>query len=202
MVNDFILENYEHKISCHAQIGGIESCMITRGPDSGIDISVINTGGGLRFRVISGNGLDIADAFYNQFCLSSMNPMGTLLPADGNAGEWLRSSGFMRSRFLGSSPIKGHIPTSVESVHQPDPKRGKPHRKRNILHIPVPAAHCTGKRNPFPGARGGEVVQHGNRSVATLPALKPQCIYEKNTDHRIRSHADCGRLFRSQGDNS
>lgn len=123
MVNDFILENYEQKISCHAQIGGIDSYLVNNGPSAGTDISVFNTGGGLRFRVMSGNGLDIADAFFNQFCLSSMNPMGPLVTA-GGPYPGLTRSGFMKSWFGKEKPDRRYMATSVESVRQPDPQRG------------------------------------------------------------------------------
>lgn len=123
MVNDFILENYEQKISCHAQIGGIDSYLVNNGPGSGSDICAFNTGGGLRFRVMSGNGLDIADAFFNQFCLSSMNPMGPIVTA-GDTGQEQSHSGFMKSWFGERKPDRRHIATSVESMRQPDPQRG------------------------------------------------------------------------------
>jgi hypothetical protein len=44
------------------QLGGIETSVLDNGPGRGVRIAWVNTGGGLRYKVVIDRGLDIADA--------------------------------------------------------------------------------------------------------------------------------------------
>ena len=46
-----------------AQVGGIDSYVIDEGPARGVRALCVNTGGGLRYRVLVDRGLDIDQAF-------------------------------------------------------------------------------------------------------------------------------------------
>ena len=76
MNNNFLLESYEDKISNYSQIGGIELATIRGGTGDGTQIAWFNTGSGLRFKVVIDYGLDIADAFINQYGLAWISPFG------------------------------------------------------------------------------------------------------------------------------
>ena len=45
-----------------AQLGGIETSVLDNGPGRGVRVAWVNTGGGLRYKVVIDRGLDIADA--------------------------------------------------------------------------------------------------------------------------------------------
>ena len=54
--------NWQDKVGNYTQIGGIETSVLDNGPGRGTRIAWVNTGSGLRYRVIIDRGLDIADA--------------------------------------------------------------------------------------------------------------------------------------------
>jgi hypothetical protein len=64
------LKNWKNKISNHAQLGGIETSVLDNGAGRGTRIAWINTGTGLRYKIVIDWGMDIADAFYNQYSLA------------------------------------------------------------------------------------------------------------------------------------
>lgn len=129
--NNFLLESYEDKISNSSQIGGIELATIRGGTGDGTQIAWFNTGSGLRFKVIIDYGLDIADAFINQYGLAWINPFGSvvsrmyihsgyynvggLLTTNGSKGSDIRTWDMQISRY----------PATIESVLQPNPLRGE-----------------------------------------------------------------------------
>ena len=126
------------KVSNHFQIGGIETAVLDNGLSRGVRIAWINTGGGLRYRVVIDRGLDIADAFYNQHSLAWLSHAGVSSPRPDcdHDFEWLRtfSGGLLTT--CGLSHIGGpendeygrrglhgrisNIPAMLESVIQPD----------------------------------------------------------------------------------
>ena len=57
--------NWQNKVNNTAQIGGIETSVLDNGPGKGTRIAWVNTGTGLRYKVVIDRGLDIVDAFYN-----------------------------------------------------------------------------------------------------------------------------------------
>jgi len=52
------------------QAGGIESYVFADGEAFGTRALLVNTGGGLRYRVLPDRGLDIDQAFFNQHSLA------------------------------------------------------------------------------------------------------------------------------------
>ncbi|KPL20644.1 MAG: hypothetical protein AMJ75_11500, partial [Phycisphaerae bacterium SM1_79] len=58
--------SWRNKVGNHLQIGGIETSVLDNGPGRGTRIAWVNTGAGLRYKVVIERGLDIADAFYNR----------------------------------------------------------------------------------------------------------------------------------------
>ena len=86
---------WKDKISNHVQIGGIETSVIDDGLGRGVRIAWVNTGSGLRYKLVIDRAMDIADAFYNQHSLAWMSHGGITLPDQAvNSGiEWLRTFG-------------------------------------------------------------------------------------------------------------
>jgi hypothetical protein len=134
---------WKDKISNHAQIGGIETSVIDNGPGRGVRIAWVNTGSGLRYKLVLDRAMDIADAFYNQHSLAWISHGGITAP-DQNANngiEWLRSFGGGLLTTCGLSHVGGgeedeygkrglhgrisNIPAEVISIDQPDPMGGK-----------------------------------------------------------------------------
>ena len=125
-----------------AQVGGIERYQIDDGPARGVQALCVNTGGGLRYRILAGRGLDIDQAFFNEHSLSFLTHAG-VNPAtramDGGL-DWLRSffGGLLTScgpfntgapvtdggEKLGLHGTHSNTAASIEMVKQPDPHRG------------------------------------------------------------------------------
>jgi hypothetical protein len=134
---------FDHKISHHAQLGGIETAVLDNGPARGSRIAWINTGSGLRFKVMLDRAMDIADAFYNQHSLGWMHGVGVRPPQlNGDKGiDWLTSFGGGMLTTCGLTHVGGpesdefgdrglhgpisNTPAELESIIQPDPVMGK-----------------------------------------------------------------------------
>jgi hypothetical protein len=130
--------NWQDKVGNCAQIGGIETSVLDDGLGKGTRIAWVNTGGGLRYKVVIDRGLDIVDAFYNQYSLAWLSDAGVTAPRpDANRGlEWLYSfaGGLLTTCGLthvggpetdefGERGLHGrisNIPAAVESVVQPN----------------------------------------------------------------------------------
>ena len=80
---------WKGKISNHAQLGGIETSVIDNGAGRSTRIAWINTGSGLRYKVVIDRAMDIADAFYNQYSIAWLSNLGVSRP------EPLHEEGFM-----------------------------------------------------------------------------------------------------------
>jgi hypothetical protein len=131
------------KISNHAQLGGIETSVIDNGAGRGTRIAWINTGTGLRYKVVLDRAMDIADAFYNQHSLTWLSHLGVSAPQlfSQRGLDWLRTFGGGLLVTCGLSHMGGpeedsygerglhglisNIPAELESVIQPDPAIGK-----------------------------------------------------------------------------
>lgn len=131
------------KISNHAQIGGIETSVLDNGTGRGTRIAWINTGTGLRYKVVLDRAMDIADAFYNQHSLAWLSHLGITPPQPfSHQGiDWLRTFGGGLLVTCGLSHIGGpeadswgerglhglisNSPAEIESIIQPDPAKGK-----------------------------------------------------------------------------
>lgn len=136
-------ENWKDKISHPSQLGGIETSVLDNGAGRGTRIAWINTGTGLRYKVVIDRAMDIGDAFFNEHCLSWVSHLGTASPQPfSHRGiDWLRtfSGGLMVTCGLshfgppesdedGERGLHGLIsnqPAEIESVVQPDPLQGK-----------------------------------------------------------------------------
>ena len=137
------LRGWQEKVNNYAQIGGIETSVLDNDLGRGTRIAWVNTGAGLRYKVIIDRGLDIVDAFYNQYGLAWLSHAGvTARRPDANRGlEWLYSfaGGLLTTCGLthvggpetdefGERGLHGRIsnlPGRVESIVQPELAAGK-----------------------------------------------------------------------------
>lgn len=134
---------WKDKISNPMQLGGIETSVLDNGPGNGVRIAWINTGTGLRYKVVIDRGMDIADAFFNAHSLAWISHAGVVAPQPfSNKGiDWLRTfaGGLLTTCGLshiggpesdenGSRGLHGNysnIPAEIISIQQPDPINGK-----------------------------------------------------------------------------
>lgn len=126
-----------------AQAGGIEAYVIDEGPARGVRALCVNTGGGLRYRVLVDRGMDIDQAFFNQHSLSFLTHKGVTPPTRGldRGLDWLKSfaGGLLTScgpfnigppgtdagEELGLHGTHSNTGATIESVRQPDPHAGR-----------------------------------------------------------------------------
>jgi len=134
---------WTNKVCNPAQVGGIETSVLDNGLGKSVRIAWVNTGSGLRYKVVIDRALDIADAFHNQHSLAWLSHAGVTAPRpDANRGlEWLHGFGGGLLVTCGLTHIGGpesdgdeerglhgrvsNIPASVESIIQPDPIAGE-----------------------------------------------------------------------------
>lgn len=134
---------WNNKVSNHRQLGGIETAVIDNGHGKGNRIAWINTGSGLRFKVVIDRTMDIADAFYNQHSLAWISHLGITSPNPSatRGTNWLDSFGGGLLTTCGLTHVGGpeedehgsrglhdrisQIPATIESIIQPDPKADK-----------------------------------------------------------------------------
>jgi hypothetical protein len=127
-----------NEVNNHHQIGGIETSVLDNEPGRNVRIAWINTGSGLRYKVVIDRALDIADAFYNQYSLVWLSHTGITSPRPDSDRdvEWLSTfcGGLLTTCGLshiggpekdedGSRGVHGKIsntPVTLESVIQPD----------------------------------------------------------------------------------
>ncbi len=126
-----------------AQFGGIETSVLDNGPGRGVRIAWVNTGGGLRYKVVIDRGLDIADAEFLGQSLTWHSLTGVTAPsfAYHEGLDWLR--GFYGGLLVSCGPFNvgspfeedgelfglhgSHSNTAaiVESIVNPNPRRGQ-----------------------------------------------------------------------------
>lgn len=143
MSNNSERYHWKDKISNPAQIGGIETAILDNGLGRGTRIAWVNTGTGLRYKVVIDRAMDIADTFYNQYSLAWLSNAGTMPPerfSDKGMG-WIRNFGGGLLTTCGLSHIGGpekdtsgerglhgqisNTPAEIISIVQPDPAIGK-----------------------------------------------------------------------------
>lgn len=135
--------SWNNKISNPLQLGGIETSVLDNGTGKGTRIAWINTGTGLRFKVVLDRAMDIAEAFFNQHSLAWISQAGITPPQTfSNKGiDWLKTFGGGLMVTCGLDHVGGpesdeygerglHGPVSniaaeIESIIQPDPVAGK-----------------------------------------------------------------------------
>ncbi|GAB3316129.1 aldose 1-epimerase family protein [Larkinella ripae] len=136
-------QNWHNKLSHPSQWGGIETAVLDNGAGRGTRIAWINTGTGLRYKVVIDRAMDIADAFYNQHGLAWISHVGITSPQpfSDQGIDWLRTftGGLLTTCGLthvggpeaddyGNRGLHGEIsnlPAEIESIIQPDPALGK-----------------------------------------------------------------------------
>ena len=130
------------KISNHCQLGGIETSILDNGAGKGVRIAWVDTGSGLRFKVVLDRGMDIAEAFYNKHSLAWISHAGVTSPdqsvtsgtnwSNGFGGGLLTTCGLThtgdpeRDEYgqRGTHDRISHISAMVESIVLPDLKKG------------------------------------------------------------------------------
>lgn len=142
MPNADAIHNGKDKISNVAQIGGIEISVLENGLGRGTRIAWINTGNGLRYKLVIDRAMDIAEAFYNDQSLAWLSNAGSIHPdrfSDGGMG-WIRNFGGGLLTTCGLSHIGGpeedefgarglhgrisNTPAEIVSIIQPSPMDG------------------------------------------------------------------------------
>jgi hypothetical protein len=126
-----------------AQAGGIERYVLDDGAGRGVRALCVNTGGGLRYRLLVDRGLDVDQAFFHQHSLAFLTHRGPSAPAGGleRGIDWLKTfpGGLLTScgpfnvgapsTDAGEElPLHGphsNTPAEIESVVQPDPHAGR-----------------------------------------------------------------------------
>jgi hypothetical protein len=134
---------WSDKVGHVSQVGGIETAVFDNGVSRGIRVAWINTGSGLRFKVLLDRAMDIADASYNQYNLSWLSHAGFTPPQPftDRGLDWLRTFGGGLVTTCGLSHVGGpekdehgergihgnisNIPAELVSIVQPDPTVGK-----------------------------------------------------------------------------
>ena len=129
---------WKNKVGNHCQIGGIETSVLDNGPGRGSRIAWVNTGSGLRYKVVIDRCLDIAESFYNQYSLAWISHGGVSRPnpAGSKGLEWLYGFGGGVLTTCGLTHIGGpesdeagerglhgrisNLRANVESIVQPD----------------------------------------------------------------------------------
>ncbi|MDG1279162.1 MAG: aldose 1-epimerase family protein [Algoriphagus sp.] len=132
------LGSWKHKLSNTQQIGGIETSILDNGPGKGTRIAWVNTGTGLRYKVVLDRGMDIVDALFNENSLAWISHAGITAPQPfSNQGiDWLRtfaggllttcglsSMGPPNEDETGSRGLHGRYsnsPAELISIRQPD----------------------------------------------------------------------------------
>jgi hypothetical protein len=136
-------QKWHDKISNPAQLGGIETAVLDNGIGRGTRIAWINTGTGLRYKVIIDRAMDIADAFYKENSITWLSHPGITAPVYFlNEGvNWLKTFGGGLLTTCGLTHVGGpendsfgtrglhdqisNLPAEIESIIQPDPARGR-----------------------------------------------------------------------------
>jgi hypothetical protein len=134
---------WRDKVGNPSQLGGIETSVLDNGAGRGTRIAWINTGTGLRFKVIVDRAMDIADAFYNQHSLTWLSHGGITSPQpfSHRGMDWIRTFGGGLLTTCGLDHVGGpeadqhgerglhglisNTPAEIESIIQPDPVKGK-----------------------------------------------------------------------------
>src|ERR1051326_3001587 len=125
------------------QLAGIESYILDHGESRGVRARWVNTGAGLRYRILADRGLDIDQAFFNQHSLTFLTHKGPTPPSRAldRGADWLKGfpGGLLTScgpfnigppttdqgEELGLHGTHSNTPANIEIIVQPDIRRGK-----------------------------------------------------------------------------
>ncbi|MEM8966213.1 MAG: aldose 1-epimerase family protein [Bacteroidota bacterium] len=137
-----ISSDWTDKVANSFQLGGIETAVLDNGAGRGIRIAWVNTGSGLRYKVVLDQAMDIVDAFFQQHSLVWLSHGGITYPqTSANQGmRWLKTFGGGLLTTCGLTHIGGpesdeygerglhgeisNTPVEIESVIQPDIRAG------------------------------------------------------------------------------
>jgi hypothetical protein len=126
-----------------SQVGGIDAYSMDEGAARGVRALCVNTGGGLRYRILVDRGLDIDQAYFNQHSLAFLTHKGVTPPTRGldRGLDWLKSfpGGLLTScgpfnvgppgedgeEELGLHGPHSNTAAALESVLPPDPHAGR-----------------------------------------------------------------------------
>ncbi|WP_114748663.1 aldose 1-epimerase family protein [Pleomorphovibrio marinus] len=134
--------NWHRKVGHRSQLGGIETAVLDNGPGRGSRIAWIDTGTGLRYKVLLDRGMDIAEAFFGGYSLAWISQVGTVGPQHLASGlDWLSTFGGGLLTTCGLSHVGGpeedahgkrglhgrisNEAAEVLSIVQPDPIMGE-----------------------------------------------------------------------------
>ncbi len=153
-----------------AQVASIEPYTIDDGPARGVRALCVNTGGGLRYRVLVDRGLDIDQAFFNQHSLAFLTHKGPTAPSRGldRGLDWLKgfpgglltscgptnvgAPGTDQGEELGLHGPHSNSAATIESVISPDPRAGEcdcPSSEPSAMAgFTTPASNCAGRSVP------------------------------------------------------
>ncbi|TAG19862.1 MAG: DUF4432 family protein [Cytophagia bacterium] len=182
--------DWQDKIGNVAQLGGIETSILDNGAGRGTRIAWINTGTGLRYKVVIDRGMDIMEAFFNQHSLAWLSHVGSTAPQpmSDQGIDWLRTFGGGLITTCGlsnaGSPSGTHglhgkisnIPAEIETIVQPDPLMGKmDFSLTGIMKESTVFGPCLELRRTISGTLGqatikikDEVSNRGNRPVPLM----------------------------------
>jgi hypothetical protein len=136
-------ETWRDKISNPAQLAGIETSVLDNGAGRGNRIAWVNTGTGLRYKVVIDRAMDIADAFHQQHSLTWLSHLGTTPaePFSHRGLDWLKTFGGGLLTTCGLSHVGppeqdahaerglhgsiSNMHAEIESIIQPDPVNGQ-----------------------------------------------------------------------------
>lgn len=125
------------------QLGGIECYTMEDGPARGVKALWVNTGSGLRYRLLADRGLDIDQAFFNADSLAYLSHRGVVRASHAyeRGIDWLKSfpGGLVTScgpfnigaatqdegEDLALHGAHSNTPGTIESIVQPDPANGR-----------------------------------------------------------------------------
>jgi hypothetical protein len=135
-------QTWSDKVGNVSQLGGIETAVLDNGISRGMRIAWINTGSGLRIKLLLDRAMDIADASFNQYNLAWLSHGGFPPPQrfSDKGLDWLRTFGGGLVTTCGLSHVGGpekdahgergihgnisNIPAEIVSIVQPDPAMG------------------------------------------------------------------------------
>lgn len=195
-------EKWRDKVSNHQQVGGIETAVLDNGRGRGTRIAWVNTGSGLRFKVVLDRAMDIADAFYGPYSLAWLSYSGVTPPnpAAVQGTTWLDSFGGGLLTTCGLTHVGGpeedehgarglhdrisHCPATIETIRQPDLSAEQPEMSitGKVLQSSVFGPHLEMQRTI--SARLGEAAIHIHDEVIN--------VGNKPAPHMLLYHCNLG----------
>src|SRR5947209_5521447 len=166
--------NFDGGKSIHpAQAGGIERYTIDDGPARGVRALCVNTGAGLRYRVLVDRGLDIDQAFADHASLTFLSHKGVTPPTRGydRGLDWLK--GFPVGLLTSCGPFNTGCPATDAGAEfcydaaRVDPVDSEPSRQHfrpgvNYKQVPEPLESYRGPDSVvaylYPKAKDGRAT--------------------------------------------